>query len=58
MNKRKKIVRRYYKFFKPFSKVDKPVPPPIATIFGPLFYLLLTLNASTRNVSFSGTSAF
>ena len=34
------------------------MPPPIATILGPLFNLLLTLNASTKNVFFSGTSAF
>ena len=42
----------------PFKRVDNPVPPPIATILGPLFSLLLTLNASTKNVLFSGTSAF
>ena len=38
--------------------MDKPVPPPIATMLGPLFNLLLTLNASTKNVFFSGARAF
>ena len=39
------VIRLLY-LFKPFNNEDKPVPPPIATIFGPLFNFCLALKAS------------